>query len=55
MSQKTDKVVTTKTDMGGVRALALTLRKRYGLTFPVGSAEHMLENGFKLTITNNKY
>lgn len=55
MSQKTNKVVITKSDLDGVRALVLTLRKRYLLTYPVESANRMLDKGIKVTITNNQY
>lgn len=35
--------------------LALTLRKRYLLTFPVEGAKRMLNKGFKIIITNCEY
>lgn len=55
MTQKTDNVVTRKSDMEGVRALVLTLRKRYLLTYPVESANRMFEKGFKVTINHNEF
>lgn len=53
--QKCDLRIEREPDIGDVRALALTLRKRYLLTYPVESAERMLNKGFKIIITNCEY
>lgn len=56
--QKSDLRITPRKrspDIEAVRALALTLRKRYLLTFPVQDAEFMLSKGWTIIITNNEY
>lgn len=52
--QKNDRRVNSDS-MEDFRALALTLRRRYLLTFPVESAGRMLNKGFKIIVTNCEY
>lgn len=52
--QKNDRRINSDI-MEDLRALALTLRRRYLLTFPVASADRMLNKGFKIIITNCEY
>lgn len=53
--QENDIRITHDLGIVGLRVLALTLRRRYLLTFPVESAERMLNKGFKIIITNGQY
>lgn len=52
--QKNDRRVNSDS-MEDLRDLVITLRWRYLLTFPVESAERMLNKGFKIIITNCEY
>lgn len=53
--QKNDRRVDGDYCMEDLRALVLTLRKRYLLTHPVESAERIINKGFKIIITNCEF
>lgn len=52
--QKNDRRVDSDS-MDDLRALIITLHKRYLLTYPVESAERIINKGFKIIITNGEF